>query len=86
MDILQTKLAGSVTVAHAIGIAVVLVILFVVLKALTKKPPAQDTLRARMTCGVCGWTGMVSKHKSRCSSCGSTTVLPAAPDPRSGRR
>lgn len=77
MEILQTKLAGSVTVLQALGIAVFLVVGYVALKVLTKKPPAQDTLRARMTCGACGWTGTVSKHKSRCSSCGGTALTPA---------
>lgn len=77
MEILQTKLAGSVTVLQAIGIAVALLLGYVAVKALTKKPPVQDALRAKMTCGVCGWTGMVSKHKSRCSSCGGTTLTAA---------
>ena len=77
MEILQTKLAGGVTVLQALGIAVFVIVAFVALKALTKKPAAQDTLRARMTCSACGWTGMVSKHKSRCSSCGGTALTPA---------
>lgn len=85
MEILSQKIAGSVTVAQAIGIAVGVLVLFVLLKAVLKKAPAEDTLRARMTCGVCGWTGMVSKHKSRCSSCGGTTLTPAAPG-TGGRR
>lgn len=79
MEILSQKIAGSVTVAQAIGIAVGVIVLVVLVKALTKKGPAEDNLRARMTCASCGWTGMVSKHKSRCSSCGSTTLTAAGP-------
>lgn len=85
MEILSQKIAGSVTVAQAIGIAIGVIVLFVVAKAVLEKAPAQDTLRSRMTCGVCGWTGMVSKHKSRCSSCGGTTLTPAAPGAGSRR-
>lgn len=83
MELLAQKIAGtSVTVGQAIGIGVGLLVLFVLAKTLLKKAPVEDTLRTRMTCGVCGWTGMVSKHKSRCSSCGGTTLTPAGPPSR----
>lgn len=81
MELLQQKIAGGFTVLQVAGLAAALLVGYLVLRAVLKKAPAQDTLRARMTCGVCGWTGMVSKHKSRCSQCGGTTLTPAPTGP-----
>ena len=79
MEILQTPIAGSFTVLQAMGVAVALVALVFVLKLVggMLKPAQTDAHRARMQCAACGWTGTVSKHKSRCASCGGT-VLTAA--------
>lgn len=85
MELLQQKVAGGFTVLQIGALAAALVVGYLVIRAVTKKPPAGDSLRARMTCGVCGWTGMVSKHKSRCSQCGGTVLTPAAPGPGRAR-
>src|SRR5207253_8039157 len=55
VEILHQKLAGGVTVLQAIVGAVLAIVLVSALRLLFRKPPAQDTLRARMTCAVCGW-------------------------------
>ena len=77
MEILQSELAGGVTVMQVLGVVAALVVGYFALKAITKKPPPADNLRQRMACSACGWSGMLSKHKSRCAQCGSNTVLPS---------
>ena len=79
MEILDTRIADLVTVGQLLAAAGVLVAVAVLVRLLKGGGTVQDSHRVRMQCASCGWSGMVSKHKSRCASCGGTVLTPVRP-------
>lgn len=76
MEILDTRIADLVTVGQLLAGAAILIVLGVVLRLFKGSTQAVDPHRVRVQCASCGWTGQVSKHKSRCASCGGTVLTP----------
>ena len=73
----------SATLYRVIGAAAVLAVVFVVFRLVRSGAKQPGAHHSRMECGTCGWTGTVSKHKSRCARCGGTVLTPVSP---AGRR
>jgi hypothetical protein len=76
VELLRSEIAGGYTVLHAIGLLIALAFFYFAVRTVGAMfvPKPADNLRQKMQCGVCGWTGIVSKHKSRCAQCGGTTL------------
>jgi len=72
LPFLNHELYHGITVAHIAGLAIALIIIRFIWKALSKKerPDVYDFVQ----CVECGWRGEVSKYHRVCKKCGGSSL------------
>jgi len=75
-DILNFTLYDGITVAHVIGLIVLIMIVNYVWKKLAGKE--RPDIYEKIRCLKCGWVGEVSRYHRVCRKCGSNNVQKSA--------